>query len=191
MLKNKDFENAMHKVNQNDFEGAIKDFDLALQAEPNNTDFIYNRAVAYLNLEKMELAIFDFSRLIEIDNANPFYYSCRAFAKARTPDKKGAIADYEKAIELDPDNPITYNNMGLVQEELGWMQQAKDSFNQSDELRHKAESKFDEPKQVEPVKQDEEVEKNISKSQLVKDVFTKKSVFKEFIDFVKNGFKLK
>jgi Flp pilus assembly protein TadD len=193
MLKNEDFENAMSKVNKNDFAGAIIDFNLAITAEPANTDFLYNRAVAYLNLEKTELAIFDFSRLIEIDNTNAFYFSCRGFAKARTSDKKGAIKDYEKALELDPDNPITYNNMGLVQEELGWMNQAKDSFSQSDDLRSKEEGKFGNIKEA-PVSnfiETDEPEIQLTKGEVAKNVFTKKGTFKEFVSFIRNGFKLK
>ena len=151
------------------------------------------------------MAIFDFNKLIEIDSKNAFYYSCRAFAKARTKDKKGAVADYEIAIELDPDNPITYNNMGLVQEEIGYMKQAKKSFEQSDDLRKKEEankvinlkSDQDSKKEVENrlenskkiIESNDDVEK--TKSQLAKSIFTDKSTFREFIDFIKNGFKLK
>lgn len=209
MSTNEHFENAMRKVNENDFESAIELFGEALKSDSNKETIYYNRAVAYLNLEKLDLAIFDFNKLIDLDSNNAFYYSCRAFAKARTKDKKGALADYEIAITLDPDNPITYNNMGLVQEEIGYMEKAQKSFKQSDDLRKKeeankvininvdqqnakeVESRIENAKKVAEAEQslDNEVEK--SKGQVVKEVFTDKSTFKEFIDFIKNGFKLK
>jgi len=192
MSKNVDFENAMRKVNKNDFESAIELFSKVLKNKANNTDALYNRGVAYLNVEKIELAIYDFSKLIELDAENAFYYSCRAFAKARTKDKKGAIKDYEIAIKLDPNNPITYNNMGLVQEEIGYMEQAQKSFKQSDVLRESEQKPktFGEPplKNVNDFKDTERVK---SKSDIAKDVFRDKNTFKEFIGFIKNGFKLK
>ena len=205
MSKNEHFENAMRKVNENDFELAIELFGEALKEDSNKESIYYNRAVSYLNLEKIDLAIFDFNKLIEIDSKNAFYYSCRAFAKARTKDKKGAVADYEIAIALDPDNPITYNNMGLVQEEIGYMKKAQKSFEQSDDLRKKEEANKvinlesdqkdskevddrleDAKKAIEPKNEDEK-----TKAQVVKSIFTDKGTFKEFIRFIKNGFKLK
>jgi len=211
MSKQNYFENAMHKVTQNDFESAIDLFSKALQIENDKSKVYYNRGVAYLNLEKIDLAIFDFNKLIELDPNNAFNYSCRAFAKARSTNKKGALEDYEKALELDPDNPITYNNMGLVQEEIGYMEQAQKSFEQSDDLRKKEEAnKIINATEDQIIKQtvDTRIENlehklNIensslaneneptSKGKIVKDIFTDKNTFKEFMNFIKNGFKLK
>jgi Flp pilus assembly protein TadD len=209
MSKNEFFIKGLDKVNQNDFESAIELFSKALETENDKADIYYNRAVAYLNLEQTDLAVFDFSKLIEIDSKNAFYYSCRGFAKARTSDKQGAIADYEKSLELDPDNPITYNNMGLVQEQMGYMTKSQRSFEKSDVLR-KSEDTAAPQKQASNGKIEKEVEDRLNKvskerleelpnkvktdkkkSTIAKDVFTKKSTFKEFIAFIKNGFKIK
>ena len=205
MSKNEYFEKAMRKVNENDFESAIELFTEALKEVDDKKDVYYNRAVAYLISEKIDLAIFDFNKLIDIDSNNAFYYSCRAFAKARTKDKTGAISDYEIAIRLDPDNPITYNNMGLVQEEIGYMKRAQKSFEQSDDLRKKEEAgkvldinssqqnKEEVDKRIENAKKSQAIEpiEEKTKRQIAKDIFTDKSTFKEFIAFIKNGFKLK
>ena len=200
-----------------DYLNAIKLLSVALPDTTDKKVIYYNRAVCYLNTTQFELAVFDFSKLIEIESNKAFNYSCRAFAKARTNDKKGAIADYEKALELEPDNPITYNNMGLVQEEIGYIKQANKSFEQSDDLRKKEEAnKVLNLQENQNVKQEvenrldkvkSEIEKeNIeqskvlipptepelekTKGELAKEIFTNKSTFKEFIQFVKNGFKL-
>lgn len=205
MSKNEHFENAMRKVSENDFESAIELFGEALKQDSNKETIYYNRAVAYLNSEKIDLAIFDFNKLIDIDSNNAFYYSCRAFAKARTKDKKGALSDYEIAIKLDPNNPITYNNMGLVQEDIGYMKQAQKSFEQSDDLRKKEEagkvlnlnsSELDKKEvndRIDNAKKSQVIEpiEEKTKGQITKDIFTDKSTFKEFIAFIKNGFKLK
>jgi tetratricopeptide (TPR) repeat protein len=39
-------------------------------------------------------------------------------------DIKGAIEDYEKTISLDPDDAIAYNNLGLLQEQLGYKEKS-------------------------------------------------------------------
>lgn len=200
---------------EEDYLNAIKILSNIFPTVSNKKDIFYNRAVCYLNTAQFDLAVFDFSVLIEIEPNKAFNYSCRAFAKARTDDKKGAIADYEKALELEPDNPITYNNMGLVQEEIGYIKQAKKSFEQSDDLRKKEEAnkvlhlkenqevkqevedrldkaKVDSnaPKVVETPILPIETEVEKTKSEIIKEIFTNKNTFKEFIQFIKNGFKL-
>lgn len=200
---------------EEDYLNAIKILSNIFPTVSNKKDIFYNRAVCYLNTAQFDLAVFDFSVLIEIEPNKAFNYSCRAFAKARTDDKKGAIADYEKALELEPDNPITYNNMGLVQEEIGYIKQAKKSFELSDDLRKKEEAnkvlhlkenqevkqevedrldkaKVDSnaPKVVETPIPPIETEVEKTKSEIIKEIFTNKNTFKEFIQFIKNGFKL-
>ena len=205
---------------EEDYKTAIQLLSDALKTALNKKDIYYNRAVCYLNTSQFELAVFDFSKLIEFESNNAFYYSCRAFAKARTKDKKGAIADYEKALNLEPNNPITYNNMGLVQEEIGYMKQAKKSFEQSDDLRKKEEANkvikaknskdFEQEvenryridkvknelgeseiqKQIKPITPTQQT-KHKTKSEIAKGIFTNKNTFNEFISFIKNGFKLK
>ena len=199
-----------------DYLNAIKILSNVFPTVSNKKDIFYNRAVCYLNTAQFDLAVFDFSVLIEIEPNKAFNYSCRAFAKAWTSDKKGAIADYEKALELEPDNPITYNNMGLVQEEIGYVKQANKSFEQSDDLRKKEEAnKVLNLKENQTIKQEvenrldkvkSEIEENKdqpkvivppiepelekTKGEIAKEIFTKKSTFNEFIQFIKNGFKL-
>jgi tetratricopeptide (TPR) repeat protein len=220
MSSEQNIENAITLANnQNsteaDYLNAIKILSNVLPTVSNKRDIFYNRAVCYLNTAQFELAVFDFSVLIEIEPNKAFNYSCRAFAKARTDDKKGAIEDYEKALELEPDNPITYNNMGLVQEEIGYIKQANKSFEQSDDLRKKEEAnkvlhlkdnqniKLEVENRLEKAKEESTEAKSLAnpilpkeaviektKSELVKDIFTDKNTFKEFIQFIKNGFKL-
>ena len=66
MSKKEHFENAMRKVNENDFESAIELFGEALKEGSNKETIYYNIAVSYLNLGKLDLAIFDFNKLIKI-----------------------------------------------------------------------------------------------------------------------------
>ena len=220
MSSQQNIENAIALANnQNsteaDYLSAIDILSAALAVTSDKKKIYYNRAVCHLNTTQFELAVFDFSKLIEIEPNTAFNYSCRAFAKARTEDKKGAIEDYEKALELEPDNPITYNNMGLVQEEIGYIKQANKSFEQSDDLRKKeeankvlnlqdnqntkleVENRLDKAKLESTETKDSktttppiETEVKKTKAELAKEIFTDKNTFKEFIQFIKNGFKL-
>lgn len=54
--------------------------------------------------------------------------------KQAAQDLDGALADYKKALELDPDDAITWNNLGLLEERMGYQQQAQERFKVSDEL---------------------------------------------------------
>ena len=49
-------------------------------------------------------------------------------------DLRGAIEDYKRAVELDPEDAVTWNNLGLLEEQLGYQEQAKERYRVSDEL---------------------------------------------------------
>lgn len=195
MSINEQFELAKRKGKENDFLAAIEILNELIKIEANNESYIYERGVAYLNVEKFDLAMYDFNRLVDLDSERAFYYSCRGFIKSRIGDKNGALDDYEVAIRLEPNNPITYNNMGLVFEEMGYMEQAQKSFKIHDDLKGYKPRTFDEPDAVpaenNEIKSDKVTENIPTKGQIAKDVFTKKNTFKEFVQFIKNGFKLK
>lgn len=182
------------KVKENEHQNAIDLFTIVLDADPKNADALSQRAVCYLNLGKYDLSMFDMNQAIEFDSNYSYRYSCRAYLKARLRDHVGAVADYQRAVELDPEDHIAYNNLGLAQEQLGYAQASKRNFDKSDELNG-IERKIKDPKSflagdtIEPnfIIPD----KKASKSEVLKDVLTTKKTFKEFILFIKNGFKLK
>ena len=188
-------EQAKDKVNQNDFDSALTLLNKALDAEPNHVDAIYERGVIYTNKKQLDLALFDFNRLVELVPNYPFYYSCRAFVKSALKDVSGAIADYEMAVKLDPQDAIAYNNLGLLQEQAGYKSLAEKSFEKSNENLGYNPNRYGEgevklpevPKKEEP----EVAESHQSKSAIIKSVFTTKSTFREFLNFIKNGFKIK
>jgi tetratricopeptide (TPR) repeat protein len=183
----------MAKVKENEHQKAIELFTIVLKTDPKNADALSQRAVCYLNLEKYDLSMFDMNQAIEFDPDYSYRYSCRAYLKARMRDHIGAVEDYQKAVELDPEDHVAYNNLGLAQEQLGYAQASKRSFNKSDELNG-IKPKNEIPKSfLNEGKLDSNYikpEKTPSKGEVLKDVLTKKSTFKEFLSFIKNGFKL-
>ncbi len=217
---NREFAKGIAKVKENDFLAAIEHFTIAIQEDANNVECYAERAVAYLNTNQYDLSMFDMHRCIEMEPNNSYRYSCRAFLKAKIGDTEGAIADYEMAIKLDPEDAIAYNNLGLVQETKGYRVQAQKSFEKSNELIGYNPNRFDEGalKKETPKKVNSEVDKkdqqttetiqpvtesntsvqikseesaNPSKGQIAKSVFTSRSGFKDFWQFIRNGFRIK
>lgn len=217
---NREFAKGIAKVKENDFLTAIEHFTLAIQEDSNNVECYAERAVAYLNTNQFDLSMFDMHRCIEMEPNNSYRYSCRAFLKAKIGDTEGAIADYEMAVKLDPEDAIAYNNLGLVQETKGFRVQAQKSFEKSNELIGYNPNRFDEGelKKETPKKVSSEIDKkdqqsaetmqpiaesnssfqvqseesaNPSKGQIAKSVFTSRSGFKDFWQFIRNGFRIK
>ncbi|MFT5823531.1 MAG: tetratricopeptide (TPR) repeat protein [Crocinitomix sp.] len=211
MTKDANFAKGLIKVKENDHLAAIKLFTLVLKTDPKDANALSQRAVCYLNLQNHKKSMADINAAIQADPTHGYYYQCRAYIKANMKDYEGSIKDYEKAVELDPEDSIAYNNLALAQEQMGWAKQAKANFNKSDtiagiktaEERSKdrvgkngiAEHKNGDTgnKNGAPVinKADKQKESSNTALQEAKSVFTKKSSFKEFLNFIKNGFKLK
>ncbi|MEO9533285.1 MAG: tetratricopeptide repeat protein [Crocinitomicaceae bacterium] len=217
MEENKHFQLGVAKVNENDFKGAIIHFTQAIEEDDKNPFHYNQRAVCYLNLHQFELSMFDMNKSIELDDHYAYFFSCRGFLKTKLKDMEGAIQDYERSLELDPENEITYNNMGLALESMGNMTRAQKYFKRGNSIlgydpenremaedgkvmQEKQEVKVEKPEPEQPSKlgahvkevqaeNSEQVKKE--KKKIAKEVFTKKSVFKEFIGFIANGFKLK
>lgn len=213
---NREFAKGMAKVKENDFLTAIEHFTLALRDDPNDVESYAERAVAYLNTQQYELSMFDMNRCIEIEPNNSYRYSCRGFLKAKIGDVDGAIVDYEMAVKLDPEDAIAYNNLGLAQESKGFRAHAEKSYQQSNKLIGYNPNRFDEgeikePQTTEQKKDQTETEsheekiiaqtetensdvteiKNPTKGEIAKGVFTSKSGFREFLKFIRNGFRIK
>jgi len=197
---NREYAKGIAKVKENDFHSAIEHFTLAISENTSDVESYAERAVAYIHVEKLELSMFDMNRCIELEPANSYRYSCRAFLKSKMGDVDGAIADYEIAVQLDPDDAIAYNNLGLAQESKGYQKKAEKSFSRSNEIIGYNPKRFDEGTKKEESKQNEpksdqtstttETEQ-FSEKAYAKKALTTKEGFKDFLRFIRNGFKIK
>ncbi len=185
-------------LNEGKWDEALVQFNKALDLEPDQPDYLGDRAVAYFQLGKKDLAMIDLNQAQKIDPKNPYRYSSRAFVKDSLGDTKGAITDYEKAIELDPEDAIAYNNLGMLEEKLGYQKNAAEKFKKADELADKMQGeksnefvmmnkKIDE-KPVSPIQKEDTPR---TQWQYMKYAIFSKKGRKEFIQFIKNGFKIK
>lgn len=107
------------KYQAKDYQGALADFDLAVNAAPKNAEAYYWRGVTKIDLKLSKSAITDFDQAIRLKkNYTDAYYE-RAYAKSEIGDYQGALKDLDKVIALKPDDVNAYNERGWVKMQLG------------------------------------------------------------------------
>lgn len=85
---------------------ALRDFDKALELDPDNRKYLIERGRA---TEDPAKAIADLSRAIEMKPDDPEPYTFRALLHG---DFERGIADFDKAVSLDPKNPRWHDERG-------------------------------------------------------------------------------
>jgi len=94
--------------------GALTDYNKAIELDPNDANAYYSRGFSYNNSGKYELAIADYSKAIELDPKDAVAYNDRGISYDSLSKYDLAIADYNKAIELDPQNADAYNSLAFL-----------------------------------------------------------------------------
>ena len=102
------YRKAQTKASMQDFRGALRDLDKAIEQEPR-----YIKAFNYRGYVKDELddyygALQDYNIAIALKGDYGDAYANRGKAKRKLEDFKGAINDYTTAIELNPDEKHSY-----------------------------------------------------------------------------------
>jgi tetratricopeptide (TPR) repeat protein len=206
------FINEHHKkadalFDQQKYDKALIEFNKALKINPNHPHILSQRGVLFLHLNKKKECMDDMLLALKLEPENSYRYSSLAYALDFFGDTNAAFEAYEKAVELDPEDAIAHNNLGLLLEKQGYQNKAKEKFDRADkladienklfrsidEIEGKTESPLEqknEPKgeKLQPKKL--EHDKKQSGFMLFKQTFTSKSMFKEFIAFIKSGFKI-
>ncbi len=203
------WKNAQTQIESGDLNGAYATLCAALEMQPDNPDIISERAVVIFHLGDMDRSLKELDKCVELEPKNPYRYASRAYIKANMKMLDEAIDDYEICVELDPNDPIAYNNLGLLLETKGRMTAAKRNFSKAEELESllkdrgvglsenedveevEIESEVIDNSEVEITPENKEITDDENSWKIAKDVFTKKSVFKEYWSFVMNGFKFK
>ena len=198
---NKAFDLGKEKYDAQDFEGAVIDFTLALEKDPSNPEIYYQRAMSYYKLKKLNLALIDMDYAVEMQPNYAFRYSSRAYMRDGIGDVIGAVQDYKKAIELDPEDAISYNNLGILEDKMGRREISEGYYKKSEELLSLSSNKAIREK-LGSLNPDVPGPKNTSEPESKKapagttiwiemlKVFTKKESFKEFLQYLKLGFKI-
>lgn len=113
---------------------ALKLFDDLLQQHPENADLYSERGVTYFHLNNLEASLKDMDKALELQPLKSYRYSSRAYIRGHAGLTNKAIEDYQKAIELDPEDAVAHNNLGLLEEKLGYEEQSKRRFEIADSL---------------------------------------------------------
>ncbi len=107
------------KLDLGNNQGAILDFDRAININPKFAGAYFNRGNAKSDLGNKQEAIIDFDRAIDINPKFADAYCKRGNAKYKLGDKQEAIIDYDRAIYLNPKYTEAYSNRGAAKSELG------------------------------------------------------------------------
>lgn len=180
---------------EKDYQQALKIFDNLIYLFPNEANLLSDRGVIFIHQNKKEEALKDFDQAVFLEDSYGYRYASRAYARDFFGDTEAAILDYEKAIKLDPEDAVSYNNIGLLQEKLGYKKKAQKNFELADEISKEQEDNLiPQPTVLEnkvPKVQEESSIKNKSFFSEFLKVFKSKKQFIEFIGFIKKGGKLK
>jgi tetratricopeptide (TPR) repeat protein len=116
------------------YQGAVEDFDKAIQGDPKNAFAYNNRAWAKQNLGRYDEAIADYDQAIQLDPKLAMAYSNRGLCHHKQRNLEAAIADYDRAIKLDRRSALAYNNRGLARMESGQFDAALEDYEQAIQL---------------------------------------------------------
>ena len=102
------FNRALILGNMNMNEEAIKDYNLALEYQPQKELQVRtNRYFLLMLTGRFPEAIRDLDYLISVDAGNFIYYYNRALAREQINDIKEAVSDYLRALALNPEDEMT------------------------------------------------------------------------------------
>lgn len=103
------------KFSKGDTDGAISDFNKAIELSPQMAEGHYNRGKARRAKGNLDGAIDDYERAMELDprltsNNRDITqaYTNRGFIRANQFDIEGAISDFDKAIHVSPNDADSY-----------------------------------------------------------------------------------
>ena len=128
------FNQGITKMGQGDYDGAIADFDHAIELDPSHVSAYYNRGEAKRGKGDYESAIADCDRAIAINPDDAGGYNIRGMSRWNMGDHEGAISDFDHAIAFDPDHASAYFIRGMIKQEKGDNSQAISDFDRAIEL---------------------------------------------------------
>ena len=185
---------------QGQWDRALLDFNKALEVDVEwnrNPDFKHDRAIALFHMGQKNEALLELNEAVNLQPDYGYRFAARGWMRQALKDVPGAIADYTQAIALDPEDAISLNNLGLLEEQQGYHQEAKERFSTADELAGILKNESISTAELKP--QDDlplpqaKPEVKSSAPNLVSEIkraLRNSDGRKEFIAFLRNGFKL-
>ena len=102
-----------------DYDGAIADFDRAIEIDPQNVGAFVNRAVCKQAKDDHLGAIADWDRALELKPDDGGWYVNRGIVKEAVGDHEGALADYDRAAEVEPEYEVAFIARAYIRAKQG------------------------------------------------------------------------
>ena len=106
------------KMKRGDQQGAILDFDMAIEKNPDQADLYIHRATAKGILGNHQGAIDDYTKAIEIYPNYPGYYNDRRILKELKGDLEGACADWKQAVDRGLLTDLRFSGLNLSSDSM-------------------------------------------------------------------------
>lgn len=121
----------LEKYNRNDYQGAIRDYTMAIDFNPINIEAYIGRGEAFSDLGDNPEAIKDYNQAIKINPNCLQAYINRGLASSGLGDYGKAIEDYNRAIKINPNDECAYFNKGVAFYNLGQKEKAIKEYTQA------------------------------------------------------------
>ncbi len=124
-------ERGLSKAITGDWQGAIADYTLAIQQNPNFAAAYNNRGIAYRQLGQHQQAIADYTQAILLTPNNAELFNNRAIAHLSLGQRQMAISDFTTAISLNPNYARAHYGRGTVRRQVNDHQGAMADFDRA------------------------------------------------------------
>jgi tetratricopeptide (TPR) repeat protein len=119
---------------EDDYQGALKCYNRAIELAPDSLLVRLSRAGHYMNRLMFREAIVDYNKAIELTPDNSPAYFGRAMAYLGLEDTEKALADFTKSIELDPNKDLLYSGRANLYMEMDRLDDALSDYNKAVKL---------------------------------------------------------
>lgn len=120
---------ALAKAQNQDYQGAIRDFNKLLQENPEFAAAYRSRGVVRSILGDTQGAIADYTQAIRLDTHDAIAYYNRGNARRKLKDTRGAITDYNQALNRDATHAASYHNRARAYAEIRQVDKAIEDIN--------------------------------------------------------------
>lgn len=116
-------------INQQQWQAAAQQFDLALRHGPADAGLLNNFGLALKELGDTDGAIELYRRALQLDPKDSHIHNNLAIALNRRHDYAAAIEAYQRSTELDPQNAAVWTNLATLLEQTNHLQETENALN--------------------------------------------------------------
>ena len=130
------FHEGLKYYENEDFETALKYFDLAIESNPKDSEPIYYKSLALSRLGEFDIALDMINRAISLNDGEDRYWNDKGNYLSRLGDFDSAHKCFDKAIEINPHDSILWANKGFIYVQNEQYNEAIESYNKALELEY-------------------------------------------------------